>query len=74
LLGQFAWRLVRGRARPFVLGKLDALRQWRELPDRRRRRVDLARTAIAPPHFPVKLGLADDVRNHLRRPREATAR
>ncbi len=68
-LAQGLWRLARGRARPFVLGKLDALRELPTLRARRRRRLDLARSAIAPPHFPLKLASLEDVRNHLRRPR-----
>jgi hypothetical protein len=73
-LAQAAHRLARGRARPFVQGKLDALRAWRTVARRRRLRHDLARSSVAPPHFPLKLGLLGDVRNHLRRPREASAR
>ena len=69
---QAAWRLLRGRARPFLLGKLDALRDWRGLANRRGIRLDLARKSIAPPHFPINVGLFDNVRNHLRRPREAS--
>ncbi len=32
---QAVWRLARGRARPFVLGKIDALREWPRLRTRR---------------------------------------
>jgi hypothetical protein len=71
---QMLWRLARGRAKPFLLGKIDALGQWRHLAFRRRLRADLARSAVFPPHFPLKVALAGDVRNHLRRPREASAR
>jgi GT2 family glycosyltransferase len=71
---QLLWRLARGRARPFLLGKLDALREWRSLAPRRRLRRDLARTGIVPPHFPLKVSPLGDVRNHLRRPRESSAR
>jgi hypothetical protein len=74
VLGQAAHRLARGRARPFLLGKLDALREWHRLGARRRLRTDLARSGVAAPHFPLKLSLLDDVRNHLRRPREASSR
>ena len=74
IAGQAAWRLLRGRSRPFLLGKLDAIRDWRALAGRRRIRRDLARRSIARPHFPLKVGLLDDVRNHLRRPSEASAR
>jgi len=74
VLGQAAWRFARGRARPFLLGKLDALREWPRLADRRRLRAELAHSAVAAPHFPLKLAPLGDVRNHLRRPREASAR
>ncbi len=71
-VAQGLWRLARGRHRPFVLGKLDALRQWRTLADRRRLRADLARATLARPHFPLSLAPVGDARNHLKRPREAT--
>jgi GT2 family glycosyltransferase len=71
---QAAWRLARGRARPFTLGKLDALLQWHQVFDRRRARADLARGGVAPPHFPLKLGLLEDLGNHLRRPRRHVKR
>jgi GT2 family glycosyltransferase len=71
---QALWRLARGRARPYLMGKLDAIRQGRSLISRRRMRADLARGAVAPPHFPLELGLAREVRNHVRRPLEASAR
>lgn len=74
ILGQAVWRLARGRARPFLLGKLDALREWPRLASRRRLRSDLARAGVAAPHFPLNVGLLEDVRNHLRRPREASSR
>jgi GT2 family glycosyltransferase len=73
-LAQGLWRGVRGRARPFLLGKLDALRELPTLRKRRRVRVDLARRAAASPHFPIRFGLLEDARNHLRRPREASSR
>ncbi len=71
---QLLWRLARGRARPFLAGKLDAGREWRTLRTRRRLRRDLARGGVARPHFPLKIGLAGDLRNHLRRPAEASSR
>ena len=70
-LAQGLWRLARGRLRPFAAGKLDALRQWRTLPDRRRSRVDLARSSIGPPRFPLSIVPVVDARNHLSRPKEA---
>jgi GT2 family glycosyltransferase len=66
---QLVWALVRGRARPFVLGKLDALRQRSTLRGRRALRADLARSPIARPHFPLQTLTLADVGNHLRRPR-----
>ena len=70
-VAQGLWRLVRGRHRPFVGGKLDALRQWRTLRGRRRARADLARSSVARPHFPLAIAPIGDARNHLKRPKEA---
>ena len=69
---QGVWRLSKGRLRPFLEGKLDALRQWRTLRGRRQLRADLARSTVARPHFPLSLAPIGDARNHLRRPKEAT--
>jgi len=68
LTAQAAWRLTRGRLRPFLLGKCDAVRAWPEIKSRRQLRRELARAALAPPHFTLGLGSLEDVRNHLRRP------
>ncbi len=57
-----------GRFVPFALGKYDALRAWRAIHERRRLRADLARKAIAAPHFALGVGSVRDVRNHLTRP------
>jgi GT2 family glycosyltransferase len=67
-------RLARGRLRPFLLGKWDAVRFLPDLPGRRQLRAHLARPpiAIAPPHFPLRLSILKEVRNHWRRPREAS--
>ena len=73
-LAQAAWRLARGRLRPFLLGKLDAVRELPSLRRRRRARLDLARRAVAPPHFPLSLAPLAAARDHLRRPRAATGR
>lgn len=70
-LAQALARLARGRARPFLAGKLDALRDWRSLAGRRRLRLDLARDGLSPPHFPLKLNPLRDMRNHLARPPES---
>jgi GT2 family glycosyltransferase len=71
---QAAWRLARGRLRPFLQGKCDALQAWREIAARRGLRIDLANHAVNPPHFRVGLGSIGDVRNHLIRPRGAENR
>ncbi len=71
---QAAWRLARGRLRPFLLGKLDALRTWPAIKARRELRARLARKAVAPPHFALGGGSPRDVRNHLKRPAEQSAR
>jgi GT2 family glycosyltransferase len=73
VLLQGAWRFARGRLKPFLLGKADALRAWRAIIHRRSVRSDLARTALAPPHFRLGTGSLQDIRNHLNRPRESTA-
>ena len=73
-MAQGFWRLLRGRARPFVQGKLDALREVPTFRDRRRFRADLAHTAIARPHFPMTIAGLADARNHLRRPAESFGR
>lgn len=72
-VAQAAWRLARGRLRPFALGKLDALRALPSFRARRAERVRLARSAIARPHFPMGVPSLADARNHLKRPREATS-
>jgi GT2 family glycosyltransferase len=74
LFVQALWRAVRGRLWPFVLGKFDAARAWREIVSRRRERVTLARTALSRPHFGIKAGSLRAVRNHLRRPQELSAK
>jgi len=69
VFAQALWRLARGRARPFLMGKVDALREAPSFRQRRALRIHLARSPNARPHFPIKLGLLDDARNHLRRPK-----
>jgi len=73
-LAQGIHRLANGRARPFFLGKLDAIRALPSLLRRRRARLDLARSAVARPHFPIGLAPIAGARNHLRRPRERFGR
>jgi GT2 family glycosyltransferase len=73
-VAQGLWRLARGRAGAFWLGKWDALRALGDLPTRRRLRADLARRSIATPQFPLRIGLLSEARNHLRRPRESSSR
>ena len=65
---QAAWRLTRGRLRPFLLGKCDAIRAWREIKTRRRFRSELAHGALSRPHFKLGVGSLEDIRNHLSRP------
>jgi hypothetical protein len=72
LVVQALWRLARGRMRPFLLGKCDALRAWREIKERRRLRAELALRAGSSPHFALGGGSLQAVRNHLTRPRERT--
>jgi len=75
LLGsQALWRLARGRLRPFLLGKCDAIRAWPEIKARRGLRAELAHRAGPPPHFALGAGFLQAVRNHLRRPRERSGR
>jgi O-antigen biosynthesis protein len=74
LIAQAAWRMLRLRFLPFFLGKLDAIRNVKNIRDRRKLRVDLARTSIAPAHFPLGLGSLEDMLNHLTRPRESSTR
>ena len=74
IAAQAAWRLARGRLGPFALGKLDAVRELPGLWQRRALRSDLARSAMVRPHFPLTISPLADARNHLRRPRETTAR
>jgi GT2 family glycosyltransferase len=69
---QAAWRLARGRLRPFLAGKIDAGRAWREILGRRRLRKELAHSAVSRPHFALSAGSVGDVRGHLRRPPETT--
>jgi GT2 family glycosyltransferase len=72
VMAQGVWRATRGRLRPFLAGKLDAIRIWREVLARRGHRAELARSAIARPHFALSAGSLGDVRHHLRRPKETT--
>lgn len=74
LSAQAFWRLVRGRIGPFASGKVDAALAWSRLSSRRRIRRDLAKSAIAPPRFPLHWGTLTDVGNHLTRPRETSAK
>jgi GT2 family glycosyltransferase len=70
---QGLWRLARGRLRPFLLGKCDALAAWPEIKARRTNRAELARNALRRPHFALGSGSLQDVRNHLRRPAEQSS-
>ncbi|MGC8640478.1 MAG: glycosyltransferase [Isosphaeraceae bacterium] len=68
ILAQSSWRLARLRFIPFFLGKVDAARSARAIRQRRQLRADLARKSIARAHFPMTIGVAGDLVNHLRRP------
>src|SRR5262249_6307475 len=70
---QAGWRLLRGRPGPFLAGKLDALKVWRQVLERRRVPADLAHSALRPPRFSLSAGSVGDVRNHLKRPPETTS-
>ncbi len=74
LVTQGGWRMARLRFIPFFLGKIDAIRSARSIRTRRKLRADLARNSIAPAHFPLRLGSFRAVLDHLRRPREHSAR
>ena len=74
LLFQGIWRLFRGRAKPFLLGKVDALKEISTLHRRRKLRYDLARSAVTRPHFPLAFSTLADAKNHLKRPKESHSR
>jgi O-antigen biosynthesis protein len=74
LIFQALWRAARGRLRPFLLGKVDAARAWRDILSRRRDRAALAHKAPSRPHFGIKAGSLRDVRNHFRRPEGLSSR
>ena len=69
---QAAYRLLRGRHRAFLRGKLGAARQWATIAPNRRLRRDLARTATHAPRFPIRVAPFREALNHLRRPAEAS--
>jgi hypothetical protein len=74
LLGaQAAWRMVHLKFIPFFLGKVDAVRNARNITQRRKLRKDLAKSSVAPPYFPLGMGTIENVLNHLGRPQEASA-
>lgn len=74
VLAQGIWRSARGRGRPFLGGKLDALRELASFRSRRRVRTDLRRTAVSRPHFPLSFSTLSEVGGHLRRPKESFRR
>ena len=71
---QGVWRLAKGRHRPFLEGKRDALQDWKSILPRRRLRTELAKAAMTRPHFPMGMIPVVEVRNHLSRPQEASSR
>jgi GT2 family glycosyltransferase len=73
-LAQGLWRMLRGRAGPFWRGKWDAVAALHSVPACRKLRAEFARQCRDAPHFPIRVGLFSEARNHVRRPREASAR
>lgn len=73
IAAQGVWRAARGRLRPFLQGKIDAIKMLPAFRTRRSERVKLARSAIGRPHFPMRWPSLSDARNHLRRPKETSA-
>jgi GT2 family glycosyltransferase len=73
LAAQAASRLARGRLSPFLLGKSDAIRAWRQIQSRRAIRAELAHRASSTPHFTLDKVSLQAVRNHFRRPRGSSA-
>ena len=71
MLFQLAHRSLRGRHRPFLRGKVAAVREWSTLGSKRRFRTELARTATQSPRFPIRVGVWSDLMNHFRRPAES---
>ena len=71
-LAQAGYRLIRNRHRPFVRGKVAAARAWSTIGPNRKVRLDLARTAARPPHFPIRVAIWHDLINHLHRPPETS--
>lgn len=63
---QIAWKLAKGRAGPLLGGKLDALRDWRLVLDRRRFRRELARESARRPHFPMDPAAVGSLRRQVR--------
>jgi GT2 family glycosyltransferase len=74
VLAQGMWRLCRGRAKPFWLGKLDALRAISWFRGRRAQLALLAESPISRPHFPLERSGLTAARNHVRRPKETSGR
>ena len=72
--GAGLWRLARGRPRPFLLGKLDAASGAPSAHGRSGGSGPIWPARRRGPALPLKLGLFDDARNHLLRPREASGR
>jgi GT2 family glycosyltransferase len=73
IMVQGLWRLARGRVKPFLLGKWDALVLSPMFLARRRFRYDLSRKANSSCKFPLSFSTLRDAQNHLRRPKESYA-
>ena len=63
LIVQGLWRTARGRPRPFLRGKLDAILGWSEILARRQDRRRLAGSAAFRSHFALGPGARGDMRN-----------
>jgi GT2 family glycosyltransferase len=70
---QAFWRCAKGRLRPFLNGKYDALFAAPSYRVRRAQRLALARGASHRPQFPISVVPFSDVWNHLERARRAHA-
>ena len=68
LLVQLVWKLVRGRGRPFLAGKLDAVLDWRRVIRGRQQRRLLARSSQNRPAFRLGLAPFRSVVDHINRP------
>ncbi|WP_152050705.1 glycosyltransferase family 2 protein [Tautonia marina] len=73
LVVQFAWKVVKGRGRPFLLGKRDAIIELPRLLKLRAHRKQLARSAVAPLSFRLGLVPVGAAVDHIAQPIQAGA-